>query len=59
MYKLIMIKEPFDGEKIEHIFCDLQDGGIQSFPNIESNDSQERKVYLEWLAEGNEPEIIE
>jgi hypothetical protein len=50
MYRSLTIKE------IEHIFCDLPDGGVQSFPNLESNNGPERLAYLAWLEEGNVPE---
>lgn len=57
MYRSLTITSM--GESVEHIFRDLPDGGVQSFPNVESNDGLERAAYLEWLAAGNEPEIIE
>lgn len=38
---------------VRHIVCTLADGGIQSFPDIESNTGLERRAYLEWVAEGN------
>ena len=53
MYRLMTINET------EHILRDLSDGGVQSFPNVESNDGPERATYLAWLAEGNEPEIVQ
>ena len=53
------IENPMTGEAVEHILRDLPDGGVQSFPNVESNDGPERAAYLVWLAEGNQPEIIE
>ena len=53
MYRSMTIKE------VEHIFHDLPDGGVQSFPNVESNDGPERAAYLAWVAAGNEPEVIE
>ena len=53
MYRSMTIDET------EHIFRDLPDGGVQSFPNVESNDGPERAAYLAWLAEGNEPEVVE
>lgn len=39
-----------------NIFRYLLDGGVQSFPDMESNTGPERAAYLEWLAEGNIPE---
>jgi hypothetical protein len=59
MYRSITVTDPITNEAVEHIFRDLPDGGVQSFSNIESNDGPERAAYLEWLAAGNEPEIIE
>jgi hypothetical protein len=59
MYRLLIITDRFMNEPTEHIFCDLPDNGVQSFPNVESNDGPERAAYLEWLAAGNEPEVIE
>jgi hypothetical protein len=53
MYQSMIINET------EHIFRDLPDGGTQSFPNVESNDRPERASFLQWLDQGNEPEIIE
>lgn len=52
MYKAMTIND------VEHVLRDLPDGGVQSFPNVESNDGPERAAYLAWLADGNEPEII-
>lgn len=45
----------FDGT-IRHILRRLPDGGIQSFPDVETNDGPERKAYLAWVAEGNTAE---
>ena len=59
MYRSMTIRNPMTGETVEHIFRDLPDGGVQSFPNVESNDGPERAAYLAWLAEGNEPEVVE
>jgi hypothetical protein len=53
MYQFMTINE------VEHIFLHISDGGMQSFPNVESNDGPERAAYLQWVAAGNEPEIIE
>jgi len=39
-----------------HIFRRLNDGGIQSFPDVETNNGPERKAYLAWVAEGNTAE---
>lgn len=57
MYRSMTISS-LNGEPVEHIFRDLPDGGVQSFPNVESNDGPERAAYLAWLADGNEPEVI-
>lgn len=59
MYRLVIVSDPMTSETVEHICCDLPDGGVQSFPNVESNNGPERAAYLEWLAEGNEPEVVE
>ena len=53
MYRSMTINET------EHIFRDLPDGGVQSFPNVEGNDGPERAAYLEWVAAGGVPEVIE
>lgn len=53
MYRSMTINET------EHILRDLPDGGVQSFPNVESNDGPERKAFLAWVAEGGTPEVIE
>ena len=47
------------GESVEHIFRDLPDGGVQSFPNVESNDGPERAAFLAWVAAGGVPETVE
>lgn len=39
-----------------HILRRLPNGGIQSFPDVETNDGPERKAYLAWVAEGNTAE---
>ena len=44
------------GTTIRHILRRLPDGGIQSFPDVETNDGPERKTYLAWVAEGNTAE---
>jgi hypothetical protein len=36
-----------------HILKRLPDGGVQSFPDVESNTGPERQAYLAWVAEGN------
>ena len=59
MYKSLTITDSLSGESVEHILRDLPYGGVQSFPNVESNDGPERAAYLAWLAAGNEPEVIE
>lgn len=57
MYRSMTIE--MQGESIEHIMRDLPDGGVQSFPNVESNDGPERAAYLNWLAAGNQPVVID
>jgi hypothetical protein len=59
MYRSMTLTDQISGETVEHIFRDLPDGGVQSFPNVEGNDGPERAAFLEWVAAGNEPEIIE
>lgn len=44
------------GVTTRHILRRLPDGGIQSFPDIESNNGLERQTYLTWVAEGNTAE---
>jgi len=44
------------GKTTRHILRRLPDGGIQSFPDIETNDGPERQAYLAWVAEGNTAE---
>ena len=44
------------GTTTRHILRRLPDGGIQSFPDVETNDGPERKEYLAWVAEGNTAE---
>lgn len=41
---------------VEHIFYKKDDGGILSFPNLDTNTGPDRKKYLAWLEEGNTPE---
>jgi hypothetical protein len=59
MYRSLTITNPITNESTEHILRDLPDGGVQSFPNVESNDGPERAAYLEWLEAGNEPGVVE
>ncbi len=59
MYRSMTQTDNISGEPVEHIFRDLPDGGVQSFPNVESNTGPERAAYLAWVAEGNTPEVIE
>jgi hypothetical protein len=54
MYKYLDVDSP-EGQ-VRHILLLLNDGGTQSFPDVESNVGPERRAYLEWLAEGNQPE---
>jgi hypothetical protein len=58
MYRSMTIVSTGTGEPVEHIFRDIP-GGVQSFPNVDDNDGPERQAYLAWLAEGNEPTIVE
>ena len=56
MYRTREIEDSMTGNLVEHVFMDLPDGGVQSFPNVETNDGPERRAYLAWVAEGNQPE---
>jgi len=58
MYQVIYITEQISGETVEHVYLDLPGGGVQTFANAEWNSGPERSAYLQWLAEGNEPEIF-
>lgn len=58
MYRSLTVNS-ISGETVEHILRDLPDGGVQSFPNVESNDGPERAAFLAWVAEGNTAEVIE
>jgi len=44
------------GTTIRNILRRLPDGGVQSFPDVETNDGPERQAYLAWVAEGNTAE---
>lgn len=44
------------GQTTRHILKRLPDGGVQSFPDVESNTGSERQAYLAWVAEGNTAE---
>lgn len=44
------------GTTTRNILRFLPDGGVQSFPDIESNTGPERQAYLAWVAEGNTAE---
>ncbi len=44
------------GGVVRHILRPLADGGVQSFPDVESNTGPERAAYLAWVAAGNSPE---
>lgn len=41
------------GLTIRNIIHRLENGAIQCFPDVETNDGPERKAYLAWVAEGN------
>ena len=59
MYRSLTLISSETREPVEHILRDLPDGGVQSFPNVESNDGPERAAFLAWVAAGGVPEIIE
>ena len=59
MYTSLVRPSSVSGEVTEHIILANPDGSLTSFPNVESNDGPERAAYLAWLADGNEPEVIE
>ena len=44
------------GQVSRHIFRHLPDGGVQSFPDVDSNSGPERAAFLEWVAAGGIPE---
>jgi len=44
------------GTTTRHILRRLPDGGVQSFPDVETNTGSERQAYLAWVAEGNTAE---
>jgi len=58
MYKIILSEDQKTGNLIENVIIKKLDGGYTTFVNTESNNGPERNAYLEWLAEGNTPEII-
>jgi hypothetical protein len=49
-------QEQLGGVIVRQIFRYLPDGGVQSFPDVESNDGPERAAFLAWVAAGNSPE---
>lgn len=58
MYRSMTIID-YRGQSVEHIFRDLPNGGVQSFPDVDSNEGPERAAYLQWLAEGNTSERVD
>lgn len=44
------------GTTTRNILRLLPDGGVQSFPDVETNTGSERRAYLAWVAEGNTAE---
>ena len=48
--------DSMSGETTRHIFRYLPDGGVQSFPDVDSNSGPERAAYLEWKLAGNVPQ---
>ena len=55
MYRFLIVNDSLTGSPVEHILRDTSNG-LESFPNVQSNDGPERAAYLEWVAEGNTPE---
>ena len=56
MYHFMDLTDSISGETTRHIFRHLPDGGVQSFPDVDSNSGPERAAYLEWVAAGGIPE---
>ncbi len=56
MYYFMDSTDSISGETTRHIFRHLPDGGVQSFPDVDSNSGPERAAYLEWLSAGNVPQ---
>jgi len=56
MYHFMDLTDSISGETTRHIFRYLPDGGVQSFPDVDSNSGPERAAYLEWQAAGNVPQ---
>lgn len=43
--------------KVRHITFQIMSECWVTFPDVEFHDGPERSLYLEWLAEGNKPEL--
>ena len=56
MYYFMDITDSISGDKTRHILRHLPDGGVQSFPDVDSNSGPERAAFLEWVAAGGIPE---
>lgn len=57
MYYFLEVSQGMPGEdSVRCILKHLADGGVQSFVDTPSNDGFERRAYLSWIEEGNQPE---
>jgi hypothetical protein len=45
-----------NGTTVRHILAVKDDGGITSFPDVDTNTGPDRQRYLTWVAEGNTAE---
>lgn len=59
MYEIRIFTNQMTSETIEVVSRKLDAEVTETFSNIESNDGPERRAYLAWLAEGNQPRVID